>query len=335
MAEPDDTQSFEKSRTQHAEKMVVAAVAYVQNPQISAREAAARIVALVKDGLKVASSRKTSSRSQGDTPGLESFLWSFWGVLMQLATREQPELQDRIIDVLSELKKHGNTGCEGMRVWGRAMDWKELPIFGADARETMNGPDAYLPGQTKILPRDTPLAYQILSGGKPEDPNDVYSQAYAATRSAWLNTVRYLMKVWASNVYDFEIYGIWFMREGLEDFDLSDPETATDVSQLPPALALEAASVCVQVAGKKMYRSTLIAGPNGDPDWDPARGQPGKGGKRWTGVDGYHPDRWKLWKKVFQEYASAAGKEGIWPNAVEAAKTAIAAMNRIESAGDH
>ena len=178
-----------------------------------------------------------------------------------------------------------------------------------------------MPDINGIPPLKTPEAHAILSGATPEDPDDPYNRDYAAARSAWLNTIRYLMRIWASDVYDFEIYGIWFMRDGLEYFDPARPEKVEDAMGLPPALMVEAASICVQEAGEKMYRSKLIEGPNGDPNWDvETRGLPGRGGKRWTGVDGYHPDRWKLWKTVFKEYIDAEGREGIWPNAVEAAK---------------
>ncbi|KZV81233.1 hypothetical protein EXIGLDRAFT_779928 [Exidia glandulosa HHB12029] len=42
-------------------------------------------------------------------------------------------------------------------------------------------------------------------------------------------------------------------------------------------------------------------GPNGNPDWPDTMGVPGRGGDLWTGVDGYDPARWKLWKKGFEE----------------------------------
>lgn len=74
------------------------------------------------------------------------------------------------------------------------------------------------------------------------------------------------MRVWITDVYDFEIYGIWYMRESLEDLDLTDLEWETNTALALQALALERASMCVQITGKKMYCSDLIEGPNSNPN---------------------------------------------------------------------
>ncbi|EKM54441.1 uncharacterized protein PHACADRAFT_258288 [Phanerochaete carnosa HHB-10118-sp] len=308
----------------------------MRNLDTPTNEVADRIVAAVKDGLKDIVGEQEPFHDPNTTPAcLEGVLWFLWGTYRRTAAWEEPRLQERIVDVLRELKTHGKAGFEGMKIWGHDMNWNNLPVFGLDARESLDVLVGYLPGSDRVAPLDLrepvpPVGLRILSGAIPEDP-DPSNQLYVSARAVWLETRRYLMRVWVAGVYDFEIYGIWFMREGLEDLDLADLEWKTHTASAPPVLALEGASVCVQTAGEKMYRSNLVEGPNGNPNWNSNFGTAGRGGKRWTGVDGYHPDRWRLWKSVFQEYADAHGMKGIWPNAVEAAKTAIAVMEKIES----
>ncbi|GJE94470.1 DUF3632 domain-containing protein [Phanerochaete sordida] len=331
MSNTQGTQSSQDSLSDQATTWVDAIIVDVKDISVPPVQVADKIVSLLRDGLKD-HAENGSINDTGDTPGLEGFLWCFWGKLLTLVTREEPGLQGRVILILQELKTRGKTGFEGMTIWSRPMDWNDLPLFGAVSRENINCPDTSLPSGI-MLPLDTTQAYDILSGATPEDPTDPTSKAYTDARAAWLNLVRFFMQVWAADVYDFALYGIWFMRAGLEDFDPADPGRVTEIA--PPALDLEAASVCVQVAGAQMYRSHLIAGPNGDPTWDSdLRGAPGRGGKRWTGIDGYSPDRWKLWKTVFGEYVAAEGKPSIWHNAVQAAKAAIVAMDKVEEAAD-
>lgn len=107
----------------------------MRDSTIPANEAADKIIAVVS-GKPSPSDEDTNTES---TLNLEDFLWSFWGYVMKIATRENPGLQGRIIDILGELKKHGKVGFEGMKVWGSDVDWAELPIFGAVARESVNG----------------------------------------------------------------------------------------------------------------------------------------------------------------------------------------------------
>lgn len=135
------------------------------------------------------------------------------------------------------------------------------------------------------------------------------------------------MQVWVEDVVDFELWGIWMMHEGLEDFDAGRIDDVMHYFDhglgVPTALAVEEASWCVRIAGKKMYRSTLLAGPNGDEKWPENGGAPGHGGKRWMGVDGYHPDRWKLWKSIFIEVANVQATGELARQAVAAAQVRI------------
>ncbi|GJE91478.1 hypothetical protein PsYK624_076280 [Phanerochaete sordida] len=311
------------------------AVASAVDLAISPADAAAKIVETVCDAYGSRVVTPAARKSGYDCPGW--FLDRFWGILMPMVVHGPPEMQGRSIDFLRELKKHGRAGCDGMRTeWGEAVDWGRPTLFDAIAGSMLDedGPSAPK-AEENLLPRQKFAALRALSGAPQEDRDDpYYYQSYAKSRVEWLNIVRYFMQIWALDICDLEIYGLRIMRDGLENVDLAEPKRLTKAPDLvPPALALEAASVCVRLVGKKMYRSTRIV-EQGDCDLDYEfypQGYPGRGGQRWTGVEGYHPDRWKLWKSVFIEYAEAEGRRGIVQNAVEAAKAAIEAMEAIES----
>ena len=177
------------------------------------------------------------------------------------------------------------------------------------------GPVDCLPRDVHYSPEDTPeLAYSILSGDFPSDPTDPIASAFIHARESYLNYVRFVMRMTVSEVSSFKLWAIWIMRGGLEDlFYLDTPEEKLDLFYgFTRTLKIEAASVCIQEAGKLIYRST--------DDYTRPGSAPGSGGKRWAGVQGFHPDRWKLWKTVFQEIVDTGVREDIRPNAVEAAK---------------
>lgn len=97
------------------------------------------------------------------------------------------------------------------------------------------------------------------------------------------------MRLWKEDIAHFDVYGLWAMCEGLEDLDMNKPEGFDVV--VPRELAIQAAAACIEEAAATMYACREIMGPNGRDDWPENRGAPGLGGKRWKGVDGYHPDR--------------------------------------------
>lgn len=187
-----------------------------------------------------------------------------------------------------------------------------------------------MPGRVLHISANTPDAYAFLCGAPPGD--DLYSQRCAAARTGWLNFIRYLMRAWAVDVCDFGSWALGFMRDGLEALEVASCDAMRKGTlSAAPALALEVASVCVQTAGTKMFGHAVAAGA--DANSSEALEKRRRRRQRqhvWNGVDDYHLERWELWKSVFREYASVEGKEGIWPNAVEAAKAAIVAMRNIE-----
>ncbi|KIP10859.1 hypothetical protein PHLGIDRAFT_492550 [Phlebiopsis gigantea 11061_1 CR5-6] len=297
-----------------AVRLVENAVAYIREVTISPSGAADRIIALCTQS--VAESAADAIGDEDSTPGLESFLWNFWDTVINDIVFRESELHDRLVEILKWMKKRGRAGCRNWKVWGEDMDWTNLVLFGPNLRENFNG--GRYP-RADALP--WPEVYRILSGDTPSDLNNPLSTAYSDARTHWLNLCRFIMRLWAEDVSDFEVYGIWMMRAGLEDLDLSHPE---DTSKEPSTtmavtitLGIEEAGVCVQAAGAKMYKSSTIFGPHGNPDWKQSNA-PGRGGIRWKGVDGYHTERWKLWKALFKEVIDA--ETTLRPRAIDAAK---------------
>ncbi|EJD54617.1 hypothetical protein AURDEDRAFT_179730 [Auricularia subglabra TFB-10046 SS5] len=123
-------------------------------------------------------------------------------------------------------------------------------------------------------------------------------------------------------------YGLWAMRDALEYAPDSKHFTDEEVSR---AEAIECAAQWALYAAPLLLASREILGPNGNPDWPSNAGKPGRGGDLWKGVDGFHPDRWALWKAGF---AQAALEESLAGDARTAAKAAAEAMARAEAGAD-
>lgn len=115
-----------------------AAIAAVKDEAFSPGQAAARVAEACAD-LLLKTADGSEEAHEGDTPGLEGFLWDFWTELLRLA-EEDMGLHERLASVLAALKVRGDTGCEGWRVWGSGeASWGRLTLFGPVERESMDG----------------------------------------------------------------------------------------------------------------------------------------------------------------------------------------------------
>lgn len=186
-------------------------------------------------------------------------------------------------------------------------------------------------------------AYNVLCGDPLPDPSDENVVMCALARRRWLAYSRLLADLWATtgdhaNVGEtgFAFFGLLAMRDALE-FDPAVVETQKDVEMYGPRdLLLETASVWVVEAGERMYESRQEWNPDGedgalkadededgaddgDDDFDATR-YTGKGGARWSGINGYAPGRWALWKQVFKEVGADAERRS---NVVAAAKVRV------------
>lgn len=182
-------------------------------------------------------------------------------------------------------------------------------------------PDMFVQEQPsgEVLPESTEEAWRLLGTNAVPDPSDTKAVAYAQARKRWINMNRFFMRAWADDVLDFSLYGIWALRDGLESLDLNAPDSVDPTTIGPRALRIETAAACVEEAPEALYKCREIMGPNGRDDWTQSNA-PGSGGTRWTGVDGFHPDRWALWKTVFGEIAANNGQYKMPDHVVDAAK---------------
>ena len=116
---------------------VDAAIAAVSDTSRSPEEAANAIVEQCTKAVRN-SPAKDRTEADGDTPGLELFLWTFWAAFFELA-KDDGAVHERLLQVLAVLKGKGSEGCGAWVVWGSPVSWEKLPLFGPMSRDEMNG----------------------------------------------------------------------------------------------------------------------------------------------------------------------------------------------------
>ncbi|RDX52707.1 hypothetical protein OH76DRAFT_1399963 [Lentinus brumalis] len=302
---------------------VTAALAAVEDHLLSPEEIATTVVAQCNQCI-ASSTGNADVTQEGDTPGLEGLLWSFWSGLLNIA-EDDASMHDRLARILAALKTKDSQGCAGWIIWGEGSHWGELPLFGPVSREGMNGPNAFLQGEG-FLDKSTPRAHAVLCGDLPT--KDPVERMFSQSRKEWLNINAFLAKLWALDIVDEHFFGITTMRMFLEPLSVQSNKGPTvDVDRDDPQeLQIEVAAIWIKIAGAKMYRCRKILGPKGNPDWKANQGASGASGGTWDGADGYHPDRWAHWKQIFSEVA-----QGNWrKNVTEAAQAAVDAMEKFE-----
>ncbi|KAI9056909.1 hypothetical protein FKP32DRAFT_1422711 [Trametes sanguinea] len=278
--------------------------AAMRDPSLSPDEVANLFLALCRKAVEEASRKDESSSRDGDTPGLELFLWD--------------------LCILKAIMAKGKEGFEGWRIWSEDFDWANLPLFGPTVRECHNGPDLQ-DEEGRIL--NSPYPPEVLATLAGDPPTDSpLARSAARARTEWLNMNVFIARIWMLDIMDWSTYAIATMRMELEPYSLPPERRQSDETFLPQELNVENAAVWVRIAGKKMYESREILGPKGNAGWNPDRGAPGSSGGAWDGVDGYHPDRWAHWKDIFKSISEGEGRE----NMVDAAKAALEAMEQVE-----
>ena len=100
------------------------------------------------------------------------------------------------------------------RGWGMAF-WQDLPIFGAELRESWN--DA----PWEKLPDDTPM----YSGDAPFPPE------------VWASLNAFTARITAASVLNFEDYAMWILRHTLEEDRMNEEERIEEVDDNLPAAA--------------------------------------------------------------------------------------------------
>ncbi|EIW60787.1 uncharacterized protein TRAVEDRAFT_71075 [Trametes versicolor FP-101664 SS1] len=306
------------------------ATAALQDKTLSAKALASTIVAQCRHTVQLAAASDETSggrKEDGDTLGLEGYLWTIWFALADVAM-EDPSRHDFFVNVLVAIKANGNENGE-WQIWSESFDWADLPLWGATVAETMHRgltPDDDDEGK-RIWPYDEKLGESILAGDTP--PDTLEGRGWARARTGWLNYNIFRACLWALDAVEDPHWAMVMVAGYLEPLSLpedvwrSKPSDAT----FPCELGMETGMIWLRVAGAQMFACREV--------WDRETKiitSPGRSGGTWTGVVGYHPDRWAHWKDILQ--ALVEEEKGEWrPNVMEAAKLTLQAMEKVE--GSH
>ncbi|KAH7317518.1 hypothetical protein B0J17DRAFT_724359 [Rhizoctonia solani] len=285
-----------------------------------------------------------------NTPGVPGFFSNLWGSVIERvhnAPFGEPAHEyyiTRLIDLVRETK--GNPQPGEWLIGDEKCGWNDLPLLGQTIRDVYNEPINTMGFESSALLSQEcqnavagalQLESQHLSGGSQSD-----AIRLANSRHRWLSLQSFISRLWRDCGCDgYALYAIWALRSALEDWPEFPPacDGKYDSFEESPAylaFQVESASIWICNAASLMYKCTEIWGPNGNPDWPKRAGAPGRGGRRWGGVDGYDREhkRWQLWKDVLGEivqWCEGAGKDQMqgW-RVKDAANRALEAMKEAE-----
>ena len=195
--------------------------AYLEDTNISAEHTAKELTISAED---TSAPELNESRS-----GVEEFLWNLWAMVVE-SIQQIPHnhpWQDRMVNLLSEIKKVPRQVTPEMeeleRSWGMAY-WQDLPIFGAEVRETWDrGPWEKIQEGIFMHPGDTPFSPDV-----------------------WNNLNAFTARLTAASVMNFETYATWILGHTLEEERL-DEEIDDN---------LPAAAMWIIHAGRMVYHNT-------------------------------------------------------------------------------
>ncbi|CAE6342639.1 unnamed protein product [Rhizoctonia solani] len=254
------------------------------------------------------------------TPGVPQFFSTLWEAVIERIHRSPVEEQardeyiTRLVDFVGKIKHNSHPEGNEWSIMGEKCDWKDLPLLGQTIRDHYNEPiDTMDFEPSSVLSQDSQAAVAGASQLEPQQLRSEGSESdiihLAKSRHQWLSLQSFISRLWRDCGCDsYALYAIWALRSGLEDWPESPPAYGSKCNTLeesPAYLAfqVEAAAIWIYNTAPLMYKCTEIWGPKGDPDWSRKAGAPGRGGRRWDGVDGYDREhkRWQLWKDVLNE----------------------------------
>lgn len=131
---------------------------------------------------------------------------------------------------------------------------------------------------------------------------------------AWTNLNYFLARLTDSGLFDFYLYVIWAMREGLEE--TPEPLPWWYDAHVP------AAAMWVLVLGKKVYEREEDLSPK-----NPNQGNPARGGDLWKGGPMFSKERWAFWKQRFGDVAEHGEVNG---ETKDIARMAVEVMEKAE-----
>ena len=156
----------------------------------------------------------------------------------------------------------------------------------------------------------------------PDDPDQ------SKCRSQWLNINAFAARITAGScAAEFSLFGLWSLREALEEEPLQD-DAWSRWAEADPDKILSKLDGSVPTAAQWIFhagRALFTCEDQIEPS--PNRGNPMKGGALWGGKSGFCRERWDLWKKRFEWVQGVTTLEA---STKEAAKKAVEAMEQIE-----
>ena len=198
---------------------------------------------------------------------LEGFLWGLWAEMVDLiiGIPHSDPWQDKLVELLGAMKEVPRRVTPGMveleRSWGLAF-WHNLPIFGAEVRETWN---------------EAPWE---------ERPDDLfgYRKNTPFSPNAWASLNAFTARITAASVSNFEIYAIWILKHVLEQ-ERKDEEVDNN---------LPAATMWIIYAGRIVYH-------NAAKDWtDSPETHPAHIRYLRRFNEPFSMERWGFWKERFE-----------------------------------
>jgi hypothetical protein len=222
-----------------------------------------------------------------------------------------------------------------------------MPYLGSSSSNYRSiGPFYYTGPDDSEMSR--PEVQNALAGAGVGDSTEACVLLALQRRKEWLALQALIARLISDvGLESFMVHGIWAARDGLEDWPAEPPTIITEATDGEPpngedtaayrALMVEGAALWLYFAAPQLYACAEIWGPNGNPDWKPNQGAPGRGGARWKGVDGMDQEkkRWGLWKDVLVEVIAwydkeaSAGRGAGW-KVKDTATRALEAMHAAE-----
>ncbi|RHZ63634.1 DUF3632 domain-containing protein [Aspergillus thermomutatus] len=153
--------------------------------------------------------------AQEEDSDLESFLWSIWGTVIDIAKQvphDHPS-QDRLVDLIHALTELPPTTVS---IWGSETRlWKDLPILGPSLREDWNPP--------------------------------TYTKSNGQAITEWINLHAFTARLMSKCDPSLSLFAVWSLRSGLEE-ELSDCELDGEVAAAAMWMVYGGESMFTQLA---------------------------------------------------------------------------------------
>lgn len=199
-----------------------------------------------------------------DSEATENGLWETWLAFLNFAARTGHEQQGPLVEVVDHIKQLRGANGEAVEFefWGQPTTWGELPSLGPLMREQ-------------------------------------YDVEYDAEGNGFVNLNAFAARLTAAHVFDLSLYGIWTLREALEE---QEPDGAFAQTS---SKAIASASMWFLYAGKTMRELSR----KGEA-FEGRVAIPGKtvADKDWKG---FNEERWALWAERFKKLYGMGVKDEV------------------------